>query len=273
MNITEYAKTLFYSGKLEDKLLDPSAITDMSGNAEENILSTLRPERENKIIFSQKQIKFPKKSTLHLDERKALALHFFANHELLAIEMMAAALLFLPVDEMSSKRIKTGILSTIKDEQKHFKMYVNRMNDFGVDFGDFPVNDYFWRQMQKINTFDQYFAVMALTFEAANLDFARSYAEIFHKFEDEKTGKILDIVYQDEISHVGFGVRWLNLWKQDKTLWEYYRENLPDLLTPARAKGIAFDFDGRKKSGLDDDFINQIMNYRDEFIVTNRKEW
>ncbi len=273
MDIIEYAKTLLLSGKLEDKLLDPAVIESYSGSCIDNDLKHMKPKREDKIIFSDQQLKFPKKSTFHLDERKALAMHFFANHELLAIEMMAAALLYIPVEDEYSKRVRTGLVKTIQDEQKHFKMYVNRINEFGIEFGDFPVNDYFWRQMQKVKTYDEYFSVMALTFEAANLDFAKYYGEIFKSVDDDKSSRIMDVVYQDEISHVAFGVYWLNQWRNEKSLWNYYKESLPDLLTPARSKGISFDSEGRFKSGMDQDFVDKVKDYKDEFIVTNRKEW
>lgn len=273
MNVYDYAKSILFSEKLEDKLLSPSCVENFEGlTCDILTLDTLLPARSIKISLSKKQIKFPKKSTLHLNERKALALHFFANHELLAIEMMAAAILYLPIETQNRKRIQVGILQTIKDEQKHFSMYRHRMNDFGVDFGDYPVNDFFWRQMQKMKSIEEYMSVVALTFEAANLDFAKYYSELFNSIEDHKTSKILNEVYKDEISHVSFGVKWLNEWRKDKSLWFFYQECLPDLLTPARSKGIGFDESGRLKSGMDIDFVNKIKNYRDDFIITTRKE-
>lgn len=274
MNIVEYAKLILFSGRLEDKLTDPSIVDDFDiSKLQDSKLSDLVPTRSDKIIFSSEQIKFPKNPNLKFDDKKSIALHFFANHELLAIEMMAAALLYLPIEGEHSKRIKVGLLQTIKDEQKHFKMYRSRMNDFGVDFGDFPVNDFFWRQMQKIENFNQYLCVMSLTFESANLDFAKFYSKLFKEFDDSITSKILDVVYQDEISHVAFGAKWLNFYKNDKSLWQYYVANLPDLMTPARAKGKTFDFEGRLKAGLDKNFVESLNSYRDEFFVTDRKEW
>lgn len=274
MNVTQYANLILNSPNIEDKLTDPSVITSFEGDFFEfTDLHTLLPKRSEKMMFSEIQSKFPKTNTLKLDERKSVALHFFANHELLAIEMMAAALLYLPIDQENKKRIRVGIIQTIKDEQKHFKMYRSRMNDFGVDFGDIPVNDFFWRQMQKMKTIQEYLAVMALTFESANLDFAKHYANIFRQVDDIKTAKVLDIVYQDEISHVAFGVTWLNKFKQDAKLWDFYQQSLPELVTPARAKGSVFDREGRQKAGLNNEFIDALKNYHDPFGVTNRKEW
>ncbi|EPZ51704.1 PF04305 family protein [Bacteriovorax sp. BAL6_X] len=274
MNTFEYARLLLESPFLEDKLTTSAVVTDLNYHKTKDGIKDLRPAREGKIIFSCEQLKFPKRGSFHLDEKKATALHFFANHELLAIEMMATALMYIPIEDKSQyKRIASGLLQTIDDEIKHFNLYRKRMNDFGIDFGDLPVNDFFWRQMQKITSFEEYFAVMALTFEAANLDFAKFYRDIFQGVDDKKSAAILNVVYEDEISHVGFGVHWLNKWRNQSDLWEFYVQSLPDLLSPARAKGMIFDREGRVRTGMDDDFISRIENFKDEFIVTNRKEW
>lgn len=274
MNAYEYAKLLLESPYLEDKLTDSSIVDDLNFHKLSDGIADLRPARDKKIAFSDQQAKFPKRGSFHLDEKKAMALHFFANHELLAIEMMATALMYIPIEDKAQyKRIATGLLSTIDDEIKHFKLYRSRMNDFGIDFGDLPVNDFFWRQMQKITSFEEYFAVMALTFEAANLDFAKFYRDIFAGVDDKKSAAILNVVYEDEISHVGFGIHWLNRWRNDKSLWDFYVQSLPDLLSPARAKGMVFDHEGRVRTGMDEDFIDKIKNFQDGFIVTQRKEW
>jgi uncharacterized ferritin-like protein (DUF455 family) len=273
MNILEYAKLILESPSIEDKMLDPSIVTDVNGNYVPKNFADLVPAREKKHLFSDKQDKFPKASTFHLDERKGAAIHFFANHELLAVEMMAAAILYLPVAPEDQDKVRRGLLATIKDEQKHFQMYLKRMRDFGVDFGDLSINDYFWRQMQKVKNYEQYFSVVALTFESANLDFAKYYQGIFEGVDDQVSARIMETVYEDEISHVALGTHWLNKWKKDKTLWLYYQESLPDFLTPTRAKGIIFDREGRSRAGLQDDFISQVENYNDKFYVTNRKEW
>lgn len=274
MNAYEYARLLLESPYLADKLTTSDIVEDLSFYKTKSGIQDLVPSREPKIQFSQDQIKFPKKGSFHLDEKKAMALHFFANHELLAIEMMATALMYIPVEDKAQyKRIASGLMTTIDDEIKHFKLYRSRMNDYGIDFGDLPVNDFFWRQMQKITSFEEYFAVMALTFEAANLDFAKYYRDIFSGVGDKKSAAVLNVVYEDEISHVGLGIHWLNRWRNDKSLWDFYIQSLPDLLSPARAKGMIFDHEGRVRTGMDNDFISRIENYKDEFIVTNRKEW
>lgn len=268
MKLSEFTKSIIEGHEISDKLISVKNIE--FDEFEFNFPKT--PARAKKISFSEKQIRFPR-GAFHLDEKKAIALNSFANHELLAIEMMACALAMFPHHTDELKRFKRGVLQSLKDEQKHFQLYVKRMQQLGFEFGDFPLNDFFWRQMPSMDSPNKYLAVMALTFEAANLDFAKTYRDIFKSYDDHQTAKILDIVYQDEISHVNLGVHYLNLWKKDKSLWQYYLESLPFPLTPARAKGKSFDYEGRKLAKMDDEFIHNMDTFVGEFNITHRKEW
>lgn len=271
MHYREYARLLLEGGELADKL-HPAKDLDFSASVTEYELPK-NPGRNERLKFQEEQVKFPRAASFHLDDKKGLALHFFANHELMAIEMMAAALLVYPDHTPEMILFKKGLVKTIQDEQKHIKLYLNRMKDFKVELGDFPLNDFFWRAMDKLKTPSHFYSAVALTFESANLDFAKYYEECFLEVEDEATAKIMRIIFEDEISHVALGAHWLNQWRGNKDLWNYYREHLPGVMTPARAKGIHFNRDSRVKSGLDESFINELDSFRDDFKVTNRKNW
>jgi uncharacterized ferritin-like protein (DUF455 family) len=271
MDIIKHAHQILFSDNLAEKLSFPEL--DNSFVEHSPILIPKVPARSDKHKFSDKKLKFPKRPALINDDKKAQALHFFANHELQAMEMMAAAILMFPTKTLEDHKFKVGIMNTLQDEKRHFLLYVKRMNELGMDFGDLPVSNFFWKQLPKIETPAQYCAFMALTLEAANLDFAKFYAGIFHSIEDFKTSIILNTVYEDEIGHVAIGRKWLNIWKGDVSLWQYFLQNLPEFITPARAKGMIFDEDGRKRAGLDADFISNVDNYRDDFLVTDRKSW
>ena len=270
MEVVDFARKILLGMDLDSKLFD--CVKVEFNKAPENDFSLAYPARSSKIKLSEKQIKFPK-GHFHIDEKKAQALNSFANHELLAVEMMAMALLIYPHETEDQKRFKLGLFKALKDEQKHFNLYSKRMNDIGYEFGDFPLNDFFWKQMPKLKTPEQFCAVMSLTFEAANLDFAHFYEKVFRELGDIKTANILKVVYEDEISHVQLGARFMERWKQDKDLWSYYNQNLPWPLTPARAKGKLFLEEARRKARLDDEFIQKVKGYKDEFKVTNRKDW
>jgi uncharacterized ferritin-like protein (DUF455 family) len=262
----EYAEQILLGGDLSDKLLDKSF--DWSEWKEFELPGL--PSRCQRLKFSDLQLKFPKTSRLNENDKKALALHSFANHELLAIEMMAAALLIYPHKTDEDLRFKKGILSALKDEQKHLSLYIGRLQQLGYEFGDFPLNDFFWRQMDKLRTPEQYLSVMALTFESANLDFAQYYAQLFHAFGDHETASILEEVLVDEISHVAFGAHWLKKWKNDQNLWDYYLTVLPWPLTPARSKGINFQSTLRLKAVGDSDFVHKLTTFDDQFKITKR---
>jgi uncharacterized ferritin-like protein (DUF455 family) len=262
---------IVWGESLENKLNDLSQIKiDWNFNP---IDLPQKAGRCQKIKYSNEKIKFPKKMTDNLN--KAIALNSFANHELLAIEMMALALVYFPhhQDDRESILFKKGILAALKDEQKHFKLYHQRMHELGFDFGDFPLNDFFWNQLSRLTTPEAFSAAMALTFEQANLDFATYYRDYFKSIDDSKTASILDTVLTDEIAHVAIGARYLNTQKNEKSLWEYYTEVLPFPLTPNRAKGKVINLEARKQAGLEQDFIDSLIDYRDGFAITHRKEW
>ena len=273
MNVFEYAKVLLCEGGLPSKLLSSNVVTDWSVPSNYNNCEYQSPGREISIETSQKQIRFPKKTSFHLEEKRAMAMHFFANHELLAIEMMAASILKFPVVGSEGERFRKLLVSTIEDEQKHLKLYISRMEEMSLSFGDLPLNDFFWKQMKNINSLEEYFALMSLTFEAANLDFACFYSKVFKEVEDEKSTRIMDIVLKDEISHVAVGANWLKKACEDQDLFSYYQSLLPEKITPARAKGLNFEFTPRQQAGLDINFVNSMKDYRDDFNVTDRREW
>ncbi len=268
MTPEEFARRIIFGERLEDKLTTAN-ITDFSTYDGGDI--PIFPRREKKISFSQDRARFPKSHLFHLPEKRAMALHFFANHELLAIEMMASFLLKFPTKNENDKKLKRGILSALSDEQKHLTLYLQRMKELGVDFGDYPLNDFFWKQMIKIKRPEEFLAVMALTLESANLDFSAFYKNIFMEVEDFKSSEIMDVIFEDEISHVKLGIHWLNKARGERELFEYYQLNLPQNISPSRAIGIGYLRVNREKAGFDSNFIAKLENYKDPSPFLNRK--
>lgn len=270
MKLYEFASTILKEGSLSSKLLSPQKIhwDELECWESERVDY---PSRDNRIAFSEEQIKFPGKGALKDSRQRGKALHFFANHELLAIEMMAQALLLFPELTLAQRK---SLVMTLGEEQKHFSLYLSRMQELGTSFGDYPLNQFFWSFMSEIKTPEQFFSVISLTFEQANLDFASYYMELFKEIGDERTYSILKEVYEDEIKHVARGrTELLKNVSHANELWDFYCENLPENLTPARAKGIVFDDEARAKSGLPQGFISSLKEYRNSFSVTDRKQW
>ncbi|MDB4437470.1 ferritin-like domain-containing protein, partial [bacterium] len=193
--------------------------------------------------------RFPSAEQLEDEEQRALLLHFFANHELLAVELMALALLKFPDAPDSFRK---GVLHTLQEEQNHTRWYMQRMKECGITFGDIQVSPMIWEHIADMESPLDYVSRLSLTFEQANLDYAKHYSQLLGQAGDTKSAKILDKVYHDEIAHVGHGLKWLRRWKENaQSDWDAWHKRLHIPLSPMRAKGMApFNEEGRRKAGL-----------------------
>ena len=186
-------------------------------------------------------------------------LHAFANHELLALELMALALLRF-VD--APPAFRRGLASTLQDEQRHLRAYLERMRALGVELGERPLGGFFWRVMSPMPSPLDFMAHMALTFEQANLDFALEYASRMREAGDDETARILEEVRADEIGHVKLGLVWFQRWRpQGPSLFEAHRRALRAPITPRRARGLGLDRAGRRAAGLPDDYVEQLATF------------
>jgi len=271
VNVIDWALHVFTTKDVSEKLLPGSLISNYSFKSSKICLR--EPGRNNEIKFSTKKTKFPKVSNFKDPYNRAKAIAFFANHELEAIEMMCAAIIKFgdQVKPCDFEKISKGIVSSVCDEQKHLKMYLSRLQDFGYGLDDFSLNDFFWKQFGGMKSFDDFFSLMALTFEAANLDFCLFYEKVFYEVGDDQSAMIMREIYNDELSHVRLGVHWLNKWRESDSLWNYYVSHLPQNISPERSKGIDFNLESREMVGLDKGFIENLIHFDDGFKIPKRK--
>lgn len=254
MEITDFAEQVLFGRTLEDKLVDPGPLADQRPRGRE---VPSAPGRPADLAFAPgARAPFPSAAALEADDQRGRALHFFANHELLAAELMAAMLLRFPNAE---KRFRLGLASTIVDEQRHLRRYVERMEALGIGLGDVPVNDYFWRATIDVPSPLVFVARMSLGFEQANLDFSKMYQLRFEEVGDEVTAALMQDVYEDEIRHVRFGVRWFDEKREPgPASWDAHVALLGQF-NPLRLKSpVYFDVDGRRRAGLDDDYVERL---------------
>src|SRR5207248_771837 len=130
------------------------------------------------------RVAMPRATSLASPRKRAICLHFFANHELQALELMAFALLAWPAAPAGFRR---GVAETLRDEQRHTALYLARMEELGLRFGEIPVTDYFWAQSKWWRTPLHYVAALSLGFEGGNLDRAPMYEELFRAAGDESS--------------------------------------------------------------------------------------
>ena len=212
--------------------------------------------------------RFPDLADLAQARTRGEVLHFFANHELLAMELMALVLLRFPE---APAAFQTGIVRTIEEEQAHLQLYLGRMRELGVGFGDLPVSDYFWNTLRCVRSPLEFVVQMSLTLEQANLDYSLFYRDAIAAVGDTATAAILDRVYREEIGHVKHGLRWFNEWRKpgapgaaeefSESDWDAYVRLLPAPMTPTRAKGIGFTAEGRREAGFSETYIRQLGLY------------
>lgn len=254
MQLSDFAQQLLFGESLADKLIHPPAFEDdRPGPALAE--APRAPGRPHGLRFETDKAKkhgFRLKQ-LEQTENRAHLLHHLGNHELLAIELMALTLLRFPG---APAAFRHSVAASILEEQKHLRLYRSRMRKLGYEFGDLPVNDFFWKHLRDIQSPLDYAVRMGLTFEQANLDYAAHYRKAFEELGDRATAAVLEMVLRDEIGHVKNGAVWFDRMRADDTpQWPAYCAALPENLSPVRARGIGYNSAARHAAGLTPEFI------------------
>ena len=260
MELREFAERVLFATTLEEKLRSPADLTDAHPGPALVMPESLGWSAELRFkVSGAARDNFPGTRQLESERERGRLLHFFANHELLATELMALVLLKFPDVPAAFRK---GVLRTLQDEQEHTRLYLARMKACGIQFGELPVSGYFWRCVAPMANPIDYVAGLCLTFEQANLDFARHFAQEFGHVGDETTATLLEKIYHDEIAHVAYGLKWFRRWKNpNESDWEAFCRTLKFPLSPQRAKGFTLNVEGRRAAGIDDAFIEELNVY------------
>ncbi len=261
MRTVEFANSILFGRTLADKLVHPGELLDEPTLGQAFQVPDL-PSRPTAISFvdsgqnRRRDTAFPTRREMEKETGRGRIMHFFANHELLALELMALMLLRFPD---ASPQFRQMLGRVMKDEQRHLKLYLDRMQDLGVSFGDVPVGRFFWDCLKDVTSPLAFLAGMSLTFEQANLDFCLQYQSDMTEIGDVETAEILDVVYRDEIGHVAHGWdMFTRMRTSEGSAFEDYQSLLPHPLSPRHARGKIFSRDARRRSGLPEEFIDEV---------------
>ena len=163
MEIQEFAEKVLFATTLEEKLAPPgSDLTDHRPGP--SLAAPEHPGRPAELRFKPAGARnrdFPDLRALEREQERGRLLHFFANHELLATELMALVLLRFPEAPTAFRR---GVVQTLQEEQDHTRMYCRRMAECGLSFGAMPVSGYFWRAVSPMTHPIDFVAGLSLTF-------------------------------------------------------------------------------------------------------------
>ncbi len=256
LTLRAWAENVVTATTLEGKLTPPpAAAADTDVGVVERRLAPVRPTH---LMISPARVKVPPVAGMSDAHQRGRILHALANHELQAAELFAWALLAYPEAPSAFRR---GLAAIAADEQRHCRLYLERMAALGVRFGDYGVTGHFWKQVEALVTPLDFLCAMGLVFENANLDFALDYVDAARAAGDDATAAALEEVHRDEVRHVGFAWRWLiKLKPAEQTAWEAFTRHVHPPLSPERARGKRFDREGRVAAGLADDFIAELAS-------------
>jgi uncharacterized ferritin-like protein (DUF455 family) len=265
-SIRELCIEILSRGELEWKLASPFGsdgrlLPDhVSGPA----LAFERPARGPGLEMRSGVERLPRPTELADPRARLACLRRFAHHELMAVELFAWALLLWPETPAELRR---GWCLAMADEQRHCRMYLERLHAHGAGLGDEPLSDYFWKHAAAIRAHARgpaaFLAAIGLTLEQANLDFTLVYAEGFRRGGDEASARVAEIVHADEQRHVRLAAEWLaRLAPEGEDPVASYREAVPFPLEAARAKGRQFSADARRAAGLSEALIEHVRSAR-----------
>lgn len=230
-----------------------------------------QPHRDPGLRMRGGREKLPRPGELTEAASRRLCLARFAHHELMAVEYFAWAFLRWP--ELPPP-LRRGFLSALADEQRHCRLYLDRLAALGGDFDGDDHSDYFWRHAPAIAASPAgpaaFLAAMGLTLEQANLDFTLTYRDGFAAAGDAESAAICQTVHDDEIVHVALAASWIGRIarpasdpeQRPTSDLDHYLAAVPFPLAASRAKGKRFEVGPRARAGLSPAFIEHVRAAR-----------
>ena len=157
----------------------------------------------------------PKRRKAGTPENKIALLHALAHIELNAIDLawdVMAREFDLGAFQLP-KDFYDDWIKVADDEAKHHLMLEERLNDLGATYGDLPAHDGLWEASEKTaHDFAARLAIVPMVLEARGLDVTPNMIRAMNAQGDEKTANMLQIIHDDEITHVRAGTVWFEAW-------------------------------------------------------------
>lgn len=224
------------------------------------VMPPVRPPREDLATVDPRSMPKPGRGGT-LKSRIAM-LHALANIELWAIDLaidicvrFAAFQTNPPSKEFSRQLPRTFFhdwLKVASDEAKHFSLLRARLEELGSYFGALPVHHGLWDSAAATaHDLRARICIISLVHEARGLDVNPMTIDKFRKAGDGDSVKSLEVIHNDEITHVTTGHRWLTwICQQEETdAVHIFRLNVQEHFRGA-LKG-PFNDEARMQAGMD----------------------
>lgn len=142
-------------------------------------------------------------------------LHALAHIELNAIDLawdIVARFRHLPDGTPLPAAFITDWVTVAEDEARHYALLSARLADLGAAYGDLPAHDGLW-QASEITAHDlaARLAIVPLVLEARGLDVTPAMIASLEKVDDHASAAALQLIHDEEISHVAAGRRWFDV--------------------------------------------------------------
>ncbi len=200
--------------------------------------------------------RLPRRS-MRSPQGRATLLHALAHIEFNAINLALDAVWRFPAMPAA---FYADWLRVAAEEAYHYSLLVDRLREFGHEYGDFPAHDGLWEMCER--TADDLLARMALvprTLEARGLDASPPIRARLLQAGDEASAAILDVILRDEIGHVAIGNRWFRHLCAQAGLEPHpaYLRLAAQYHAP-RLRG-PFNFEARRDAGFDDEELDALV--------------
>lgn len=216
-----------------------------------------QPGRPPELRPAPRGERLPRPEALHRPLYRARALHAFLHHELQAAELMCWALLAFADAEVEFRR---GLLRICLDEIRHMNAYRGHIETLGASVGEFGVRDWFWKRVPSCPSKVSFVAVMGMGLEAANLEYAPTFAARFRAVGDTVGAEIQERIAHEELSHVKFATQWFTHWTGGCD-FDTWLSHLPPPWSPLVLRGDPLAIDDRRRAGMPEAFLQALAAY------------
>jgi uncharacterized ferritin-like protein (DUF455 family) len=254
-DIEAWAEHYVLTRELSVKLAPPPLPRSFRANFEPVRLPA--PGRPPELRPAERGERTPKPEALVDPHHRARALHSFFHHELQAAELMCWAVLAFADAEPEFKK---GLLGICLDEIRHMNLYRERIEALGASIGSFGVRDWFWKRVPSCPDKLAFVSVMGMGLEAANLEYAPSFASRFRAAGDEASARMQERVAHEELAHVSFATRWFTRWTGGCS-FQVWAASLPPPLSPWVLRGEPIAEAARRRAGMSSEFVAALAAY------------
>lgn len=208
----------------------------------------------------------PKRGKAGSAQSKIALLHALAHIELNAIDLAwdVMARKFDLGGYVLPKAFYDDWVKVADDEAKHHMMLEELLNEMGASYGDLPAHDGLWEAAKKTaHDFAARLAIVPMVLEARGLDVTPGMIAAMKKQGDEKTASFLQIIHDDEITHVRAGTVWFEGWcaYHGQTAEEYWQELVRTYFNGKLKR--PFNHPSRQEAGMIRDWYEPLADVED----------